>query len=253
MKLGLAIEPGKAEGCIGLATHRLMQIGAFVAMSVRLATGAPIDIPFWFDVDGNEIKGYGDTLRKTYRIGEHRELHFLDDDKQLGLPALQAGFGGILKSYTQESSRNVLIRALEFAAIGFQTRHLQPRLVNNTIFLESIFSNSNAEIAFQIASSVSWYLEFDGDPERRVELFSETKKLYDYRSRIVHGSDISAKDDVLLKMLLFSENLNTRIFQKILTNDHNEIFRMGQDKRRNELRTLALGANCALIRPRRNA
>lgn len=60
-------------------------------MSVRLATGIPLDIPFWFDVDGDEIKGYGNTRIKTFRL-ENRYTYPLDDgDQHEGLLALQSG------------------------------------------------------------------------------------------------------------------------------------------------------------------
>ena len=252
MKSGLAIEPGKIESCSGLDMQKLREIGTFVAMSIRLATGAPIDIPYWFDIDGDEIKGYGNTLLKTYRIDNNRKMYSLDDELWSGLSALQKGFADILKEYIHKSNRNVLIRALEFAAIGFQTRYIPPRLVNNTIFLESLFSYSNVEIAFQIASSVSWYLESENAPEKRIDLFSKIKKLYNYRSKIVHGSDISSKNKNLLNSLLFSEKLNTKIYQRILLNKHIEIFSMKQDKRQKELRNLSLGANSKLIRTMHN-
>lgn len=248
MKSGLAIEPGKIENGSELDWQKLLEIGIFVAMSIRLATGVPIDILYWFDMDGDEIKGYGNTQLKTYRTG-NRYMYPLDDGQQsTGLSALRTGFADILKKHMQDSNRNILIRAVEFAAIGFQTRHIPSRLVNNTIFLESLFSCSNVEIAFQIASSVSWYLEFESAPEKRIELFSKIKKLYDYRSKIVHGSDISSKNSTLRENLLFSEELNTNIYQRILTNRHVDIFSTKQQKRQEELRNLSLGAKSALMR-----
>lgn len=248
MRSGLAIEPAKIENGIELDWQKLLEFGTFVAMSIRLVTGVPIDIPYWFDMDGDEIKGNGNTQLKTYRTG-NRYMYPLDDGKQsMGLSALQTGFEDILKNYMQSSNRNVLIRAVEFAAIGFQTRHIPSRLVNNTIFLESLFSCSNVEIAFQIASSVSWYLEFENTQEKRSELFSKIKELYRYRSKIVHGSDISSKNTDLRNSLLFSETINTKIYQKILTKKHVDIFSMNQKKRQEELRNLSLGVKSALMK-----
>lgn len=113
-----------------------------------------------------------------------------------------------------------MLRALKFAAIGFETRDIDLRLVNNTIFLEALFSNAESELTFQIASRISWYLEKDGDLEVRVNLFNDVKKLYSYRSKIVHGSSLSDKNKNLKEMLYFSEILNTRIFRLILTAGH---------------------------------
>ncbi|MDY6791155.1 MAG: HEPN domain-containing protein, partial [Thermodesulfobacteriota bacterium] len=230
-----------------LSRSKLYDFGVFIAMSIRLATGVPIDIPYWFDVENDEIKGYGNTLINTYRVGK-RYLYPLDDGIQhSGLIALQKGLSTIAQKHIKESSKNVLIRAIEFAAIGFQNRHIPSRLVNNTIFLESLFSLSNTEIGFQIAASVSWYLKSGRTPEERDELFKKVKELYGYRSKIVHGADISLKNRKLLENCLFSKEMNTDIFQNILVRNDVEAFSMPQKKRQEELRKLSLGAGSIFL------
>ncbi len=247
MKCGLAIEPRALERGDKLGWSKLMEFGVFIAMSIRLATGVPIDIPYWFDVDHDEIKGYGKTLLRTYR-NENRYLYPLDEGVQSsGLIALQGRTADIAQKHILESSKNVLIRAIEFAAIGFQNRHIPSRLVNNTIFLESLFSHTNVEIGFQIASSVSWYLKSGNTVEERIDFFNKIKELYGWRSKIVHGADISSKNRKLRENLLFSEMLTTNIFQNILTRNHVETFSMNQKKRQEELRKLSLGASGALL------
>ena len=247
MKCGLALEPEALEGVDKTDWSKLMEFGVFIALTIRLASGVPLDIPYWFDVDNEEIKGYGKTLIRTYR-NSNRYLYPLDDGMQYrGLIALQEGIADIAKKHIQESSKNVLIRAIEFVAIGFQNRNIPSRLVNNTIFLESLFSHSNVEISFQIASSVSWYLKSENNVEERIALFNQIKELYGWRSKIVHGADISSKSRNLRDNLLFSEKLNTNILQNILTQNHVETFSMSQKKRQRELRKLSLGASGALM------
>ena len=247
MKCGLSIEPEMIEHGEKLSWSKLLEFGVFIAMSIRLATGVPIDVPYWFDVENDEIKGCGITLLKTYRVG-NRYLYPLDDGIQSsGLIALQGGIANIAQKHIQESSKNILVRAIEFAAIGFQSRHIPLRLVNNTIFLESLFSHSNIEISFQIAASVSWYLKSKNKVDERDELFRKTKELYKYRSKIVHGADISSKNRKLFENLLFSEEINTDIFQNILTRNHVEAFSMTQKKRQEELRKLSLGAGSVFL------
>jgi len=246
MKCGLSVEPRKLMTGGPLSWYRLMELSVFVAMSIRLATGVPVDIPFWFACDGEEIKGYGNTLLHTYRHGNRYEYP-LDDGKQSrGFFALRNGIAEIAQKQISDSNKNVLVRAVEFAIIGFQTRHIPMRLVNNTIFLESLFSGSNTEIAFQIAASVSWYLRADHNADERMKLFSDVKQLYGYRSKVVHGADISSKNRNLQESVLFGEELNSEIFATILEKRHVEIFSWKQVKRQQELKLLALGADCAL-------
>ncbi len=247
MKTGLVIETGKLKNGDKLDWHKLFEFSVFIAMTIRLSTGVPIDIPYWFDVDDDEIKECGNTLHQTYRNG-NRYLYPLDKGKQSsGLIALKSGLSEIAQRYILDKNKNVLIRAIEFAAIGFQTRHIPSRLVNNTIFLESLFTCGNAEISFQIASSISWYLNSEVGSEERLNLFSKIKTLYGYRSKIVHGSDISSKNRNLMDNLLFSEELNTDIIQRILVKQHVGIFSMKENKRQEEIKALTLGAACGLL------
>ncbi len=247
MKIGVEIEPGRLLNGDQLDWYGLLEFGYFIAMTIRLVTGVPLDIPYWFDVEKSEIKGHGNSLIRTFRTGR-KYLYPLDDGKQSsGLSALQNGISDLAQKYILDSNKNVLVRAIEFAAIGYQTRHVPSRLVNHTIFLESLFSCSQFEIGFQISSSVSWYLMNMENSDERLKLFSRIKELYGFRSKIVDGSDISSKNKNLVKNLVFSEELNSNIMKHILDNKHIEIFSMNQNKRQEELKSLTLGADCLLL------
>lgn len=247
MKCGLSIEPMMIKNSEKLNLVNLIKFGVFIALSIRLATGVPIDIIYWFDVENDEVRSCGNTRIKTYRVGK-RYPYPLDDGKQYsGLIALKSGISDIAQKCLQESSKNVLIRAVEFVASGFQHLYIPSRLVNNTIFLESLFSHSNIEIGFQIAASVSWYLKSGNKVNERDDLFKRIKELYKYRSLIVHGQDISSKSRKLLENFWFSEEINTDILQNILTRNHIETFSMPKKKRMEELRKLSLGAGSVFL------
>lgn len=247
MEIGLELTPSDIPQLNQLNWSKTLELGYFVAMAIRLATGVPVDIPYWFEMIGKKITGVGNTQTKTYRTS-NRYMYPLNSGKQVnGLFALRAGFPDVLDKYVTDANKNVLIRAIEFAAVGFQSHHIPSRLVNNTIYLESLFSNSQTEIAFQIAASVSWYLEPRRNVAERLKLFSEIKDLYSYRSKIVHGADISKNDSKLHGALIFSEELNTRVFQRILKNKHVNIFSKKQSERQKELKLLSLGGNSALL------
>ncbi len=241
MKIGLEIETSKFVCGKKLNNNDLFDFGSFISMSLSLATGKPIDIPYWFDVEDDEIKGGGTTSFRTYILGKRYSSPLDNENQKKGFDAFKKRVSEIVDKYSNDRTNN-LIRAISFVSIGFQSRNLFSKIVNNTIFLESLFSASNDEVAFQIASSVSWYLKSKNTDEERLEMFSKVKKLYDYRSKIVHGSDISSITKELKTNLKFSEELNTEIFTKILNDNHVEIFSKKKKLRQKELKKLSLGA-----------
>ena len=246
MRAGVVLDKKIIDPQRALALAGLLDVARLAAMSIRLATGIPVDIPFYFDVQEDELLGVGNTQIKTFRL-EPEYRYPLDDGPQLeGIQALQKGYQSILDAQLQDKTKHVLLRALKFAAIGFETKHINVRLINNTVFLESLFSTSETEIAFQIAARVSWYLEPDDATDARVQLFTEIKKLYGYRSKIVHGATVSENNKNLRQMLLFSEILNTRIFRQILNAGQVHLFAESQKTREEKLRNLTLGVKNAL-------
>jgi len=61
------------------------------------------------------------------------------------------------------------------------------RLVDSVIVWENLFGTSQGEPRLRISAALAWLLE--GDPAAREELQVQLKTLYDYRSKIVHGSN----------------------------------------------------------------
>ena len=140
--------------------------------------------------------------------------------------------------YITERSKNRVLRAVEFTSIGFQTFHVPTRLVNHVTFLETLFSTSNSEIAHQLSSRIAWYLA-PADGEQREELFYIAKKIYGARSQTVHGSSYN---DVKMRGHLESvEDLNRKVFTKILSAGHVATFSDPDKFRVKELQKLGLG------------
>ena len=61
------------------------------------------------------------------------------------------------------------------------------RLVDSVIVWENLFGTSQGEPRLRISAALAWLLE--GDSAAREELQIQLKTLYDYRSKIVHGSN----------------------------------------------------------------
>ena len=240
MKMAVSVAPGDIAG------HpkdwaAVLDTAIFCAMSLRLATDIPIDTPYWFDVSGDHnVEGCGISQMRTYRTGNRYEYPLDEGSQGEALNAFVGAFGEVLDAKLTKGSSNPLVRAIEFASIAFQTRHTQSRVVNNTVFLEALFSGRNTEIAYQIAASVSWYLE--DDEEERLDMFKKVKKIYDIRSKIVHGSDVARKGGAVKEALELCEMLNSRLFTTILLKRHISLFGLTESKRDEQLRKLSLGA-----------
>jgi len=130
-------------------------------------------------------------------------------------------------------------RAFQFFTEAF--RLAEPhKFVSLTICLESLFCTSRAEITFQLASRIAWFL-YPTDYKKRMETFTKVKKLYDFRSRIVHGTNYSSSKIDKNENELIS--LSRKAFCKILEYDNNyKIFRhKDQDKCKKYLEGLNLG------------
>ena len=144
--------------------------------------------------------------------------------------------------YVGERSKNRVLRAAEFAFIGFQTFHIPTRIVNHVTFLETLFSTSNTEIAHQLSSRIAWYLA-PADEEDREELFYAVKKIYSARSRVVHGSSFAGKEEEMREQLATVEDLNRKVFAKILSANHVATFSSRDKRRIKELQKLGLGVS----------
>lgn len=219
-------------------------------MLIRLSTGVPIDMPFWFDVDDDVVHGYGRTLVRTFRIGNHYKYP-IDNGKQFGgLQKLPKGINTLINLFLTQTTQNRIIRAIEFSSVGFQMFHAPTRLVNQVTFLETLFnskSSKSTEITFQLSSSISWYLRAQKTPEEREQLFELVKDIYNARSRVVHGDDNNNPTYGIRKSLIIAEDLNTEIFNAILEKNHINLFSMGEKRRKKQLQKLSIGIPCDFL------
>jgi hypothetical protein len=216
-------------------------------MLIRLTTGKPIDMPFWLDAeDRDEIRGFGQTLVRTYRTGP-RDTYKLDDELALErMNNLSKGVDRLVELFIREKDKNRIIRGIEFVSIGFQTFHIPTRIVNQVTFLETLFTTSRNEITFQLASRLSWYLA-TSDAIRREDKFNLVKNIYDARSRVVHGEHTNNPVRNLMKWLIEAEELNTEVFNVILAKNHIDAFSASEKRRERELKKLTIGVPCDFL------
>jgi hypothetical protein len=247
LKAGLQFEPKTSQIKQDITVLEQVKVCIFAGMLIRLTTGKPIDMPFWLDAeDRDEIRGFGQTLVRTYRTGP-RDTYKLDDELALErMNNLSKGVDRLVELFIREKDKNRIIRGIEFVSIGFQTFHIPTRIVNQVTFLETLFTTSRNEITFQLASRLSWYLA-TSDAIRREDKFNLVKNIYDARSRVVHGEHTNNPVRNLMKWLIEAEELNTEVFNVILAKNHIDAFSASEKRRERELKKLTIGVPCDFL------
>jgi hypothetical protein len=96
-------------------------------------------------------------------------------------------------------------------------QYIPIKLTFYVIALECLFSSDDkSEVNHKVSERVSHFI--GNSPEERVELFKKVKKLYDLRSKFVHGQSIkSAIKDLSILSIEIDEILR-RIFRKLIDN-----------------------------------
>ena len=205
-----------------------LSLAIFLSFALRLATGIPFDIPFWFDVSENDnILGIGRTSIRTYRSWPRYQYPIDKGITIRNINHIIPHLPSLVEKYIKLHDSDKIIKAIEFAAIGFQTFHIPTRLINQVMFMEILFSTDIQELSFQLASRISWYLKHSHNPKEREELFKKTKKIYTMRSKIVHGENQKNKEKSytqMRQMLEQTESINSEIFREILKQNHIELF-----------------------------
>jgi hypothetical protein len=97
-------------------------------------------------------------------------------------------------------NRNALGKVIEFAGTYFESSHTQTedarRLMDLALALEAIFHpNNSGEITFQISQLAAQFI--GRTPEEKKEIFADVKKMYDKRSKLVHGSSKAQSEGFL--------------------------------------------------------
>lgn len=246
--IGLRFTPSEAFPGQQLRFLASLKLAIFCCMAIRLATGVPIDVPFWLDIsEDDELLDFERTLVRTYRNGP-KYVYPLDEGIAIErINLLSKRLDALLKLAFEEKDQNRVIRAIDFTSVGFQTYHVPTRLVNQVTFLETLFSTSSHEITFQLASRISWYMGNNGSPDDREKIFNLVKEVYKARSLVVHGGNLNKPTKNAKSKLIEAEDLNTKVFCSILLNDHIKQFSMSEKRRPEQFKKLSLGLPCNLI------
>lgn len=101
--------------------------------------------------------------------------------------------------------------ANHFVQIAIASKDLGIKAVGYCSALETLFSNGeNTELAHKLSERIAKFLEKDLD--KRVEIYKTVKKIYEIRSKVVHGATIRpAKLDELSKIVKEADEICRRI------------------------------------------
>ncbi|MBI5038014.1 MAG: hypothetical protein HZC01_04930 [Candidatus Kerfeldbacteria bacterium] len=116
-----------------------------------------------------------------------------------------------------------LRNTIDFVEHSRWTTSITDSIINLVTALESLYTSDNIEVSNKIATRVAWFLHpLIKDANKRIELVKEVKKLYTFRSFLLHGNDVSKyleKTDEYIKTATYI--LRASIL-KILRDERNE-------------------------------
>ena len=93
--------------------------------------------------------------------------------------------------------------AIERFNFAYEKRSQEDKLIDYMISFESLFMKEDQELSHRLSVRVSRFIK--GEYIERKELFSDFKKIYNIRSRIVHGESFNHKNLRKLKVESLSE------------------------------------------------
>lgn len=222
----------------------------FVAFLVRILTKIPINFPIAISTKKEEKEGnFWISLSQINCVKhENQDSNLSIDDEEYRdrLVPLSCNIGEIIKNMPEGSRvlcESKFLQAIEFVNIGFQIKHIFPRLVNQISALEILFSQEKNEIGHKLSERIAWYLSSE-DANNRLDIYKNIKGLYALRSNIVHGELNKKKiEQGLSEKVIECENIISDIVFKILNKGHFSLFNV--KKFEDELlHKLSLGVPC---------
>lgn len=111
-----------------------------------------------------------------------------------------------------------------YFALEARTRHTYPtKIVSYITAMECLFTTSTSELSHRISERAA--ILTDGTKEAKLETYKLLKKAYDVRSKIVHGSTLTGRNDDLKEITIGLDH----ILRELLTRK-NEIFTKSNDQ-----------------------
>lgn len=150
--------------------------------------------------------GYLDQIPSSYSLTDTgNSLEF--EDFLTNLDKLDGLFGA---KYFVALDR--LVRAVT-PRTDTKGEYTKSQLIDNIIVWENLFGDPGDQLSFRISGAIAWSLE-RSDANRRLRLFRIVKKIYDFRSSMIHGKRI-VDDKELIKIVELATRINLLLLTSI--------------------------------------
>ena len=93
------------------------------------------------------------------------------------------------------------------------------RIVMYVSFLETLFSTDTSELAHKLADRVAWFVA-EGEKDRK-EVYARMKRVYNARSRVIHGDIVKGEGETLISAAKSADELLRKVVNKIYENPEN--------------------------------
>lgn len=126
-------------------------------------------------------------------------------------------------------NKKEITRVLYYLYSGLTLSYWQVRFIMLNVVLESLFSTDNQELSHKISERAAFFLEKEA--ENREKLFQDVKKIYNIRSKLVHGDVINNTPEENSQLLNDLERITQVALKKIINEDLIDIFSEKPNKR----------------------
>lgn len=151
----------------------------------------------------NAIENFGNTLYVEHKKGKPRVAN--------------------------NSSMDRISIANNFLQMAISSKDLGMKAVGYCSALETLFSNGeNTELAHKLSERIAKFLEKDLD--KRKIIYKSVKKIYEVRSKVVHGSTFrEAKTDEIVEIIKDADEICRRILTYIYSTADENIFEKSKE------------------------
>lgn len=145
----------------------------------------------------------------------------------------------------QQSGYDRLATAFYFFEKFFHEDQARLKVIAIVTSMEALFNTGAGESTFKLALRCACILE--NEPSKRYETFEVLSKIYDLRSKIVHGQSLGNRiyNDASTgtSLIIQAENLVRRCLQQILKNNYIDLFSKGEKELTELFNKFVIGVN----------
>ncbi len=180
-----------------------------IIAALRIHCGLDFIVPMVANHSWSSIAALEQDSLKIHMIEDYPRAQIFDNSEALqrtDLEWLEKYFVNVLDLIWKHPSINIAIEAI---SLFHQQVSLRMSVIALWAGIEAIFGITS-ELRYRLAIEIAAYLEVDN--KDRVNLYKKIKKMYDIRSKAVHGSNIDEK--IIIEHIKETKSILRRILIK---------------------------------------